>query len=103
MIFERPQGKMNVASLFERKTRFAVLFRNNDHSSTHLMSKLMTVFEPLPQPALKSRTFDRGIEIRDLRKPKPKIGTEAWFCDPQAPWQKFQASGHLEMALHLYQ
>jgi len=29
MIFERAQGKMNVASLVERKTRFAVLFRNN--------------------------------------------------------------------------
>jgi hypothetical protein len=22
------------------------------------------------------------------RKLKPGIGTEAWFCDPQAPWQK---------------
>ncbi|PUB12842.1 hypothetical protein DFP92_109153 [Yoonia sediminilitoris] len=30
MIFERAQGKANVASLVERKTRFAVLFRNND-------------------------------------------------------------------------
>ena len=29
MIFERAQGKMNVASLVERKTRFAVLFRNS--------------------------------------------------------------------------
>ena len=31
---------------------------------------------------------DRGIEFRDWRKLKPGIGTEAWFCDPQAPWQK---------------
>ena len=30
MIFERAQGNMNVASLVERRTRFAVLFRNND-------------------------------------------------------------------------
>lgn len=88
MIFERAQGKMNVASLVERKTRFAVLFRNNDRSSTHLMNKLMTVFESLPQPARKSITFDRGIEFRNWRKLKPGIGTEAWFCDPQAPWQK---------------
>jgi len=88
MIFERAQGKMNVASLVERKTRFAVLFRNNDRSSTHLMNKLMDVFEPLPQPARKSITFDRGIEFRHWRKLKPGIGTEAWFCDLQAPWQK---------------
>ena len=88
MIFERAQGKMNVASLVERKTRFAVLFRNNDRSSTHFINKLMGVMEPLPQTARRSITFDRGIEFRNWRKLKPGIGTEAWFCDPQAPWQK---------------
>lgn len=88
MIFERAQGKANVASLVERKTRFAVLFRNNDRSTTHLMNRLMGVMEPLPQPARRSITFDRGIEFRHWRKLKPGIGTEAWFCDPQAPWQK---------------
>lgn len=88
MIFERAQGKMNVASLVERKTRFAVLFRNNDRSTTHLMNRLMGVMEPLPQPARKSITFDRGIEFRNWRELKPVIGTEAWFCDPQSPWQK---------------
>lgn len=88
MIFERATGKMNVASLVERKTRFAVLFRNNDRSSTHFMNKLMDVLEPLPQPARKSITFDRGFEFREWRRLKSGIGTEAWFCDPQAPWQK---------------
>ena len=73
MIFERAQGKTNVASLVERKTRFAVLFRNNDRSTTHLMNRLMSVMEPLPQPARKSITFDRGIEFRNWRKLKPGI------------------------------
>ncbi|MCI2400900.1 IS30 family transposase [Aliiroseovarius subalbicans] len=88
MIFERAQGKMNVASLVERKTRYAVLFRNNDRSSTHLMNKLMDVMERLPQPARRSITFDRGFEFREWRRLKSGIGTESWFCDPQAPWQK---------------
>ena len=35
MIFRREHGKANVASLVERKTRYAVLFRNNDRSSKH--------------------------------------------------------------------
>ena len=47
MIFERSQGTMNVASLVERKTRFAVLFRNNDRSSTHFINKPMDVMQPL--------------------------------------------------------
>lgn len=88
MIFRREHGKANVASLVERKTRYAVLFRNNDRSSTHFMAKLMNVMEPLPQTARKSITFDRGIEFSGWRKLEPGIGTEAWFCDPQAPWQK---------------
>ena len=88
MIFERAQGKLNVASLAERKTWLAVLFRNNDRSATHLVNKLMTVLEPLPQPARRFVIFDREIEFRDWRKLRPGIGTEAWFCGPQAPWQK---------------
>ncbi|WP_299212273.1 IS30 family transposase [uncultured Tateyamaria sp.] len=88
MIFERSQGTMNVASLVERKTRFAVLFRNNNRSSTHFINKLMDVMEPMPQPARKSITFDRGFEFRAWRKMKSGIGTDSWFCDPQAPWQK---------------
>ena len=89
MIFERSQGTMNVASLVERKTRFAVLFRNNDRSSTHFINKLMDVMEPLPQPARRSITFDRGFEFRAWRKLKSGIGTESWFCDPQALAERF--------------
>lgn len=88
MIFERAQGKTNVASLVERKTRFAVLFRNNDRSTTHLMNRLMSVMKPLPQPARKSIKFDRGIEFKNWRKLRLGIGTEASFCDPQASGQK---------------
>lgn len=36
MMLEKAQGKMNVASLVAHETRFAVLLRNNDRSSTKL-------------------------------------------------------------------
>jgi IS30 family transposase len=86
MIFERSQGTTNVASLIERKIRFAILFRNNNQSSTQFMNKLKDLIEP--QSARRSITFDRGFEFREWRKLKSGIGTESWFCDPQAPWQK---------------
>ncbi|MEO9684446.1 MAG: IS30 family transposase [Tateyamaria sp.] len=88
MIFRREHGKANVASLAERKMRYAVLFRNNDRSAKHFIARLMNVMEPLPQTARQSITFDLGIEFSGWRKLKPGIGTEVWFCDPQAPWQK---------------
>lgn len=52
------------------------------------MKRLMNVMEPLSQPARKSIIFDRGIEFGNWRKLKLGIGTEMWFRDPQAPWQK---------------
>ncbi|MEL6465757.1 MAG: IS30 family transposase [Pseudomonadota bacterium] len=78
MIFERSQGIANVASIVERKTRYAVLFRNNDRSKRHLMNRLMDIMEPLAQAARRSITFDRGIKFRAWRKLKSGIGTEAF-------------------------
>ena len=33
-------------------------------------------------------TIDRGFEFSGWRRLTREIGTEAWFCDPSAPWQK---------------
>jgi IS30 family transposase len=87
MIFQKDLGPANVASLVERKTRYAVLFRNNDRSSTMLMNRLIDLFSPLPLPARQSITFDRGFEFVAWKHLERGMGTEAWFCDPQAPWQ----------------
>jgi IS30 family transposase len=88
MIFRREHGLANVASLVERKTRCAVLFRNDDRSTRHLMDRLMMAIAALPQAARRYITFNRGIEFSGWRRLQQEIGTEAWFCDPQAPWQK---------------
>lgn len=88
MIFRRELEPTNVASLIERKTRFAVIFRNKDRRSKQLMNRLIDLFTALPQPARQSITFDRGFEFTAWRELKKGMGTEAWFCDPQALWQK---------------
>ena len=88
MIFERAQGNANVATLVERKTRYTVLLRNNDRKSRPLMSRLIIEMSPLPADARRSITFDRGFEFTAWRELHRGMGTKAWFCDPQAPWQK---------------
>ncbi|MFT6527374.1 MAG: IS30 family transposase, partial [Celeribacter sp.] len=60
MIFRREHGKANVASLVERKTRYAVLFRNNDRSSTHFMAG------PVPLSCRSDYSFMRPF----VRKPR---------------------------------
>lgn len=88
MIFERAQGNANVATLVERKTRYTVLLRNNDRKSRPLMNRLINEMSPLPPEARRSITFDRGFEFMSWRELEAGMGTKAWFCDPQAPWQK---------------
>ncbi len=88
MIFQKDLGSTNVASLVERKTRYAVLFRNNDRSSNMLMSRLINLLLSLSVTARRSITFDRGFEFASLKELKKGMGTEAWFCDLSAPWQK---------------
>lgn len=39
MIFRREHGPANVATVIERKTRFTVLFRNNDRRSKPIMAR----------------------------------------------------------------
>ena len=50
MILERSQGTMQVASLVERKTRIAILSCDNNRSSTHFITKLMSDGGPTKRP-----------------------------------------------------
>ena len=43
---------------------------------------------PLAQTARRSITFDRGFALVSWRELDTGMGTKAWFCDPQAQWQK---------------
>lgn len=88
MIFRKEHGSANVATVVERKSRYTVLFRNNDRRSKPIMDRLISHLVPLPAQARQSLTFDRGLEFVSWRELEKGMGTAAWFCDPQAPWQK---------------
>jgi IS30 family transposase len=88
MIFRKELGPANVTTVVERKSRYVVLFRNNDRRSKPLMGRLVDVLSPLLQHARHSLTFDRGLEVVSWPELEMGIGAKAWFCDLQAPWQK---------------
>lgn len=62
MIFQRRHGDANVLSLVERKTRFAVLMRNNDRKARAMANTMINALSPLPLDARQSITFDRGLD-----------------------------------------
>ena len=88
MIFRKEHGSANIATIVERKSRYTVLFRNNDRRSKPIMNQLIHHLAPLPARARQSLTFDRGLEFTSWRELDAGMGAAAWFCDPQAPWQK---------------
>lgn len=88
MIFRRELGPANVATVVERVSRYNVPFRNNDRRSKPIMKNLIRLLSPLPYHARLSLTFDRGLEFVSWRELERGLGAQAWFCDPQAPWQK---------------
>lgn len=88
MMFRKEHGHANVTSLVERVSRFTVTLKNHDRQSKPVMDALIDGLAPLPQPARRSITFDRGTEFTAWEHLKAGIGAATWFCDPQAPWQK---------------
>lgn len=88
MMFRKEHGKVNVTSLVERVSCFAVVMRNEDRTSKPIMEALIDGLAPLPSDARQSITFDRGTEFSAWKRLKDGIGADAWFCDPQAPCQK---------------
>ena len=88
MMFRKEHGKVNVTSLVERVSRFTVVMRNEDRQSKPIMESLIQGLAPLPADARQSITFDRGTEFSAWQRLKDGIGADAWFCDPQAPYQK---------------
>lgn len=88
MMFRKEHGKMNVTSLVERVSRFALVMRNEDRQSKPIMEGLIQGLARLPADARRSVTFDRGSEFSAWQHLKDGVGADSWFCDPQAPWQK---------------
>jgi IS30 family transposase len=88
MMFRKEHGKVNVTSLVERVSRYTVVMRNEDRQSKPIMESLVKGLAPLPADARQSITFDRGTEFSACQQLKDGIGADAWFCDPQAPYQK---------------
>lgn len=88
MLFEQRFGQTNVTSLVERTSRFTVLLKNPNKRTKPVMGKVIRAIRDLPLVARRSITFDRGPEFVSWPHLRAEIGTQTWFCDPSAPWQK---------------
>jgi IS30 family transposase len=86
--FRKVYGKANLTSLVERKSRYAVLWRNPSRSSAGVMAGIDRQLAPLPPVLRRTVTFDRGTEFAAYPTLHRKLGINSYFCEPRAPWQK---------------
>ncbi len=88
MRFRRKFGHANVTSLVARVSLFTVILKGPNRTTARVVGQLAKVMRTLPFKARKSVTFDRGSEFMDWPHLPAEVGTQTWFCDPSAPWQK---------------
>jgi IS30 family transposase len=88
LIFKRANGKANVTSLVERRSRMVRLIPNSHRRSRDVIAAIGDTLATLPSTARRTITFDRGSEFLGYGHLARKHGIDAYFCDPHSPWQK---------------
>lgn len=101
LTFSKGDKSANLGVVVERKTRFALLVKNDSKHANTTMRNIFNKLAPLPKRLIKSVTFDNGGEFarHDLLRKFMKVDT--YFCDPGSPWQKGQVERTNAM-LHRY-
>ena len=77
-----------LATLVERKTRYTLLVRLDGRSKAALNEALIPVFETLPDPMVRSLTWDQGKEISGHEELTEVTGIPVYLCFPHCPWQR---------------
>ncbi len=88
VMFRKVSGQRNVLSLVERRSRFAIFEFNPSRHSKPIMTTLGKDLASMQPEAHRTITFDRGTEFAAHPALKTSLGMVAYFCAPQAPWQK---------------
>jgi len=82
-------GNSGIATLVERSSRFTVLVRlPNGRTSEAVLEALKERIAMLPQPLVRSLTWDRGVEMARHAEFTRETGLQLYFCDPRSPWQR---------------
>jgi len=83
------KGNSAIATLVERCSRFTVLVRlPNGRTSKAVLDALKERIATLPQPLVRSLTWDRGTEMAQHAEFTSETGLQLYFCDPRSPWQR---------------
>lgn len=77
-----------VATLVERRSRYVMLAKLGDKSSTTVVDALIELVKRLPDNVMRTLTWDRGTELAQHARFTVASDVQVYFCDPRSPWQR---------------
>lgn len=86
MLFSAPGQAILVAH--ERCSRLTIALRQTSLKADPVAAALIRMLKGLPPTLRRSITFDNGTEFTRHQRIAARLGLDAFFCDPRAPWQK---------------
>jgi len=90
-----------LATQIERKTRYVTIGRPKDRSANERNRILAKIFGKLPPQAVKTMTFDNGLEFAAHAKLSKRVGVKVYFSTPYSSWQR-GANERANSILHRY-
>jgi transposase, IS30 family len=90
LIFHKGSQSTNIAVLVERKTRYAIMIKNESKESLPIIMSFYRKLLKMPGLPVKSVTFDNGSEFAWHFLLKRGLGIKTFFCDAYSAWQKGQ-------------
>lgn len=81
-------GNTHIATLVERKSRFAILVKVDSKDTQTVVKALQRRVRTLPRQLKRTLTWDRGLEMASHKDFTVATDVKVYFCDPQSPWQR---------------
>jgi len=78
----------HIATLVERHSRFTMLVKVPNKSTTTVVAALARHIGKLPQELRRSLTWDRGKEMAAHKSFTVATNVQVYFCNPRSPWQR---------------
>ncbi len=78
----------HIATLVERRSRYVLLVHVRGKDTTSVVDALIREVQRLPDGAMASLTWDRGMEMAQHGRFSAATGVAVYFCDPKSPWQR---------------